>query len=319
MVHSNKLILTAFIILFFSFNSFVQAAPPLQDNTQNDSLGDSFNLDDDGNVIDDEDSGGNNLGKIMSGQNNDDDLEEPADEGPIDESTDDPVDDTDDVDDTTDEPTEDEEADVPDVDDKATEDDDDATEDDDDASDNDPAGDNEEMTNVKQHPVASAIAEYFDVPYDEIMSLHEDGYGFGNIAKAYFFAEKLNQMNMNMEDAIPVTPDDLLNEAHGSGWGNVLKDNNIHPGAVGNGAGKHADRFGQPEHAGKPDKFNEAEGDSISNFSGQGGGHSQGGGHGQGNGKGFSGKSGDDNGGGNGNGNSNKGDNGKGKGKGKNK
>ncbi|MCB0172460.1 MAG: hypothetical protein KDJ97_18085 [Anaerolineae bacterium] len=319
MVHPNKLVFTAFIILFFSFNSLVQAAPALQDNTQNNSLGDSLNLDDDGNVIDDEDSGGNNLGKIMSGQNNDDDIEEPADEDPADEATDDPVDDTDNDDDATDEVTDDEESDFPDEDDETTDDDDATDEDDDDTSNDDPAGDDEEMMNEKQHPVAAAIAEYFDVPYDEIEGLHEDGYGFGNIAKAYFFAEKLNAMNIDMEDATLVTPADLLSEAHGSGWGNVLKDNDIHPGAVGNGHGKKADRFGQPEYAGKPDKFNEADGDTISQFSGQGSGNGHGIGHGQGKANGFSAKSSDDNGGGKGKGNSHKGGNGKGKGKGKNK
>lgn len=311
MVHTNKLVFTAFIILFFSFNSLVQAAPALQENTQNDSLGDSLNLDDDGNVIDDEDSGGNNLGKIMSGHNSYDDSEEPVTEDPAD-----PVDDADDDDDATDEVTDDEETDAPDDDDEATNDDD-ATEDDDDASDDDSAGDDDEMTNIKQHPVATAIAEYFEVPYEEIMGLHDDGYGFGNIAKAYFFAEKLNQMNIDMDGATLVAPADLLSEAHDSGWGNVLKDNDIHPGAVGNGHGKKVDEMGPPEHAGKPDKFNEANGDTISQFSGQGGGHGQGQGHGQG--KGVSAKSSDDNDGGKGKGNGNKGGNGKGKGKGKNK
>jgi hypothetical protein len=34
---------------------------------------------------------------------------------------------------------------------------------------------------VRQHPVASALAEYFDVEYEEVMSLHEAGNGFGTI------------------------------------------------------------------------------------------------------------------------------------------
>ena len=169
---------------------------------------------------------------------------------------------------------------------------------------------------MKQHPVATAIAEYFDVPYEEVKGLHDDGYGFGNIAKAYFFSEKINQLNMDVEGAIPLTPEDLLSEAHGSGWGNVLKDNGIHPGAVGNGQGKKADRL---EQAGKTDKFSESESDSISKFSGQGGGNGKGVGNGKNKDKGFSAKASDDNGGGNGKGNGNKGGNGKGKGKGKNK
>lgn len=74
------------------------------------------------------------------------------------------------------------------------------------------------------HPVGNAISEFFDVPYDEVFDLHEAGNGFGNIVKAYFFA-----------NAIGIEPGELLNQAKTDGWGNVLKQNNIHPGSVGNG------------------------------------------------------------------------------------
>ncbi|MCB0212075.1 MAG: hypothetical protein KDJ52_22220 [Anaerolineae bacterium] len=315
-----KFTLTALIILFFGLNSLVQAAPPVQENTQNDSLGDSFNLDEEGNVIDEaEDSGGNNLGTIMSGKNdNDDEIEEPAEEEePADETSDESSDEEDDeLDDTTDEESGDGEV-EDDTSDETTDEEDDGQEEDessdDDATDEEDA---EETGEVKQHPVAAAIAEYFDVPYEEVKGLHDDGYGFGNIAKAYFFSEKLNQMNMNIEGSTVLTPEDLLSEAHGSGWGNVLKENGIHPGAVGNGQGK---KEMQAKQSGKSNKFGETEGDSISQFSGQGGGNGKGVGNGKNKDKGFSAKSSDDNGGDKGNGNGNKGGNGKGKGKGKNK
>jgi hypothetical protein len=41
------------------------------------------------------------------------------------------------------------------------------------------------------HPVAIAIADYFTVPVLEIITLHADGLGFGEIARAYFLAREL--------------------------------------------------------------------------------------------------------------------------------
>lgn len=142
---------------------------------------------------------------------------------------------------------------------------------------------------AKQHPVAAALAEHFEVNYDEIMALHEGGNGFGNIAKAYFFADQLG-----------LTPQDLLLQAHTSGWGNVLKQNGIHPGAVGQGGGKKSEITG-PENSTLEPQNNGAAG--LAGPGGQGGnghgnGHGGGNGHGQGGGKGH--------GGGNGNGHGNK-------------
>lgn len=91
---------------------------------------------------------------------------------------------------------------------------------------------------VAQHPVASALANFFGVTYDEVFGLHEAGNGFGNIAKAYFFAE-----------VIGVTPADLLDQAHGAGWGNVLKENGLHPGSVGQGVTPGKDTVDQETDA----------------------------------------------------------------------
>jgi hypothetical protein len=158
---------------------------------------------------------------------------------------------------------------------------------------------------TKQHPVASAIADYFGVDYEEIMSLHEAGNGFGNITKAYFFADKLDS---------PLIPEDLLQAAHESGWGNVLKDNGIHPGSVGNGSAGWSEHAGHPEnvgpgHDGPPGQVKK--GDNLtgsatdgSNLLGQGGNN--------GNGKGNNGNGSGNNGNGNGKGNNGQGNNGKG-------
>ena len=55
-------------------------------------------------------------------------------------------------------------------------------------------------TNTFTHPVAAALANHFDVPYAEIADLHQEGLGFGGIARAYFMAEQLAD----------VTADELL-------------------------------------------------------------------------------------------------------------
>jgi len=158
---------------------------------------------------------------------------------------------------------------------------------------------------IKEHPVASAIADYFGVTYDEVMSLHEAGNGFGTITKAYFFADKMDP---------PLTPMELLDAAHGSGWGNVLKENGLHPGSVGNGKGQRPEPAGQPENAGPgkdgpPGQLKKGPTDSSSELVGQGGNN--------GNGRGNNGQGNNGNGKGN-SGNNGQGNNGQGNGKGKN-
>jgi hypothetical protein len=75
------------------------------------------------------------------------------------------------------------------------------------------------------HPVASAIAEYFEVDYSEIAALHEEGLGFGVIAHAYFIAGTLGIM-----------PTDVLAEFQaGKGWGVIVKEYGLHPGLAGRG------------------------------------------------------------------------------------
>lgn len=89
---------------------------------------------------------------------------------------------------------------------------------------------------TKDHPVASALAEFFsekyevEIGYNDIMDLHQAGNGFGNIAKAYFFAAELG-----LDIGDPNALSGFLGDAKDLGWGNVLKENGIHPGAVGKG------------------------------------------------------------------------------------
>jgi hypothetical protein len=126
------------------------------------------------------DDKGNNLGTIMSGRGNDDESGEELPDG------------------------EDPDGSEPDAD--------------------DPAGDD-----AKDHPVASAIADYFDekfsAKYSEeadpvvtskhIKTLHEDGYGFGVITKAYFFAYNFG---IGLDDLDEIMNGDIR------GWRKVLNE-----------------------------------------------------------------------------------------------
>ena len=126
------------------------------------------------------DEKGNNLGTIMSGRGNDDESGEELPDG------------------------EDPDGSEPDAD--------------------DPAGDD-----TKDHPVASAIADYFAekfdakyseeagpvVTYENIITLHDSGYGFGVITKAYFFAYNF--------DIDPTNLSDIMN-GDIRGWRKVLNE-----------------------------------------------------------------------------------------------
>jgi hypothetical protein len=70
------------------------------------------------------------------------------------------------------------------------------------------------------NPVAVAIGEYFDVPVVEVIALHQDGLGFGEIARAYFLAREL------AADADPsndlTAAQILVLHQGGLGWGQIV-------------------------------------------------------------------------------------------------
>jgi hypothetical protein len=75
-------------------------------------------------------------------------------------------------------------------------------------------------TDSISHPVASAMAQFFQVEYTEIMTLHQQGLGFGVIAHAYFIAETAG-----------ITPTAVIAEFQsGMGWGAIMKKYGWHPG-----------------------------------------------------------------------------------------
>ncbi len=82
-----------------------------------------------------------------------------------------------------------------------------------------------------QHPVALALANYFDVPYDEIMAWHEQGIGFGNISMAYSLAEALEDEGLTVEYIL----DERLS---GIGWGQVVKALGLSPSRKGKNLGR---------------------------------------------------------------------------------
>jgi hypothetical protein len=136
--------------------------------------------------------------------------------------------------------------------------------------------------NGPNQPVAMRIAETFDVTYDEVMALHCQGIGFGNIIRAYVLAE-------NSDDG-STAQDFLDRHGNGEGWGQIMHDSGVKPSDLAPGQVlKHHD--------------DQQTGDTSQPTNGNGNGHGNGGngnGHGNGNGNG---NGGNGHGGGNGNGN----------------
>jgi hypothetical protein len=77
------------------------------------------------------------------------------------------------------------------------------------------------------HPVGIAIAVYFNIPYTQVMTLHDGGFGFGEIARAYLTAAASGGA---------LTPEQILAmRQDGVGWGQIKKNYGVQPG--GNGLG----------------------------------------------------------------------------------
>lgn len=94
------------------------------------------------------------------------------------------------------------------------------------APEDDPQDDGTETDTL--HPVAQRLAETFDVPYEEVMALHESGIGFGVIGRAYLTAEA-SDGDLTFEDVLEL-------HQSGMGWGKIKHEYGIHPG--GNGLGQ---------------------------------------------------------------------------------
>jgi len=124
---------------------------------------------------------------------------------------------------------------------------------------------------VNQNPVAGYLATLTGLSAEDILTLQSEGYGMGEIAKAYY------PLTMNLEPVVEdteveegsdppvptVTYDDLLKllqDAKVVGWGNYFKDLGLNPGIHGGigwlyQQGKQMQlEAGETFRNGKPDK-----------------------------------------------------------------
>ena len=86
----------------------------------------------------------------------------------------------------------------------------------------------------RNHPVANRIAEEFEVDPSEVMAIHCDGNGFGNIARAYLLGR---EMELDPQSFIDM-------HRGGMGWGQIVRDSGVHPSELAPGRigkGKNSD------------------------------------------------------------------------------
>lgn len=148
--------------------------------------------------------------------------------------------------------------------------------------------------NQPNQPVAMKIAATFNVSYDEVMALHCDGNGFGNIVRAYALAAAA---------ADGSTAQDFIDRhKSGEGWGQIVRDSGVKPSDLAPGRllkNQSDDSAATPE-ANTTTTTKPGNGNGHGNGGGNGGGNGNGG---NGNGNGGGGNGGGGNGGGNGHGN----------------
>jgi hypothetical protein len=77
------------------------------------------------------------------------------------------------------------------------------------------------------HPVATRIAEGFDVPYATIIAMHCEGAGFGGIVRAFLLAEAAQDDNGG--SLVSAAQEFLNRHAAGEGWGQLIRDSGLHP------------------------------------------------------------------------------------------
>lgn len=124
------------------------------------------------------------------------------------------------------------------------------------------------------HPIANSIANEFDVDVAYVIDLHCQGYGFGNIIRAFL---------LFYEHGIGDDVESLLAQSKEGGWGAIMRESGVHPSQLAPGrviAGQKAgERGGRPDHAGPP----EDRGPGNNNGRGNGNQGNQGEGRGNGN------------------------------------
>jgi hypothetical protein len=76
-----------------------------------------------------------------------------------------------------------------------------------------------------RHPIGAAIAQAFAVPYQEVMSLADDGQSFGSLARAYLLAE---QTDVDVETVLSLHESDFS-------WGEIIRQYDLDPANYANG------------------------------------------------------------------------------------
>jgi len=107
-------------------------------------------------------------------------------------------------------------------------------------------GEDPETDGLWQNPVAVYLADRLGISYEEVIALQEEGYGLGNISKAYYL--------MKLPEAEGMDIPTILAQAKEMGWGEFYKSMGLHPGG-GHGLGwmfKESGKKDKPEH-GKPE------------------------------------------------------------------
>lgn len=146
------------------------------------------------------------------------------------------------------------------------------------------------------HPVAARLSEEFGLSVDEIVAMHCDGNGYGNIARALLMAREAGET--------ATAWDFLERHQNGEGWGHIMRESGMHPsefapGRIGKGQsdddGSTDEEAMTTTESNRPGNRGGGNGNGNSNGNGNG---NNGGGRGNGNGQGNG-----NNGGGNGNGN----------------
>ncbi|MFW5748948.1 MAG: hypothetical protein ACOCYT_04970 [Chloroflexota bacterium] len=72
------------------------------------------------------------------------------------------------------------------------------------------------------HPIAVQVADEFDVNVEYVVELHCEGYGFGNIIRAFLLTEENEELDVEA----------LLAQAEEGGWGAILRESGLHPSAL---------------------------------------------------------------------------------------
>jgi hypothetical protein len=121
-----------------------------------------------------------------------------------------------------------------------------------DISDTDDVTDTEGLTSTSHmtQPVALAISIFFSGTYSDVIGLHTAGFGFGEIARAYFIATLSNGT---------LTPQQVLAMVQsGMGWGEIMKQLAFKPGkghnlgAIMSGHSSSPNSNSNSNHGGKP-------------------------------------------------------------------